>query len=196
MQQIHYWRTSSQPLKYKAIETSRYLSDELKNVVHPVKEENSFFAHPENLLLVIVFDKRKHIRELGLKRVLKARQRVSKGKNIQNFITPTLNFNARDYTELIHWSVTKLSPPPLLQKVSNDEITSIIQLGTEPNWAFKSFPCHTQAVERCGKLSTEASAKVCGQESRDGYIRPTLKSWAMMPEFTNKSQYRTTNAKN
>ncbi|CAH2100076.1 unnamed protein product [Euphydryas editha] len=70
---------------FKAIQTSRYLSDDLKKVVHPVIERNAFFAHPENILIAMIFDERKHIRELGLRRIYKARhsrQPCSKGKTI------------------------------------------------------------------------------------------------------------------
>lgn len=175
---------------YRAIETSRYLPGDLKKVVFSVIERNSFFAHPENLLMAMVFDDRKHIRELGLRRVLKARQTVPKGKGIRNFITPTLNFDAVDYTQLIDWNVEKISSPPLLRRVTNEEIHSFIQSGDIPDWDVKKFPCHTQAVERCVKLVTEASLKVCGPQSRDGFIRATLKSRSMMQEFNTKSQYK------
>jgi hypothetical protein len=36
---------------------------------------------------------------------------------------------------------------------------------------FEKLPCHTQAVERCVKLVTEASAAVCVTAARDGFIR-------------------------
>jgi hypothetical protein len=37
------------------------------------KNRNGYFGHPENLLLGMITDDRKHIRELGLRRILKAR---------------------------------------------------------------------------------------------------------------------------
>ena len=36
----------------------------------------------------------------------------------------------------------------------------------------------------------EASLKVCGPQSRDGFIRATLKSRSMIPEFDTKKQYK------
>ncbi|KAK4875539.1 hypothetical protein RN001_011961 [Aquatica leii] len=36
------------------------------------------------------------------------------------------------------------------------------------------FPCHTQAVERCIKLVTEASSLVCGAEARDEIFLPNV----------------------
>lgn len=166
------------------------MPDNLKQVVDPVIERNAFFAHNENLLFAMIFDKRTHIRELGLRRVLKGRERVSKGKTVRNFVPPKLNFNATEYTELIDWNSVKLSPPPLLRNTSNDEIKYFIQSGEVPNWVVKNFPCHTQSVKRCVKLVSEASMKVCGYESRNGYIKTTLESRSIMPEFSQKSHFK------
>ena len=59
----HLWQT---------IRKSRYLSDELKAVIDPVIQRNAYFGHPENILLCMITDNRKHIRELGMRRVLRA----------------------------------------------------------------------------------------------------------------------------
>lgn len=85
----------------------------------------------------MVFDKKRRIKELGIRRVLKARLKVSNGKGIRNFITPTLNFDAAHYTELIHWNVVKLSSSPLLRRVANKEIHSIVQSDNTSDWDVK-----------------------------------------------------------
>lgn len=51
------------------------------------------------------------------------------------------------------------------------------------------FPCHSQAVERCVKLVTEASAAVCGYEARDGFIKSRISSRTELPKFETKKQY-------
>lgn len=48
----------------KLISASRYLSTELKAIIDPVIQRNSYFAHPENLFLAMLTDPQKHIREL------------------------------------------------------------------------------------------------------------------------------------
>ena len=48
---------------------------------------------------------------------------------------------------------------------------------------------HTQPVERCLKLVTEASKKVCLEEGRDGLIANTLASRNQMPNFNSKKDY-------
>jgi len=58
---------------HQMIVKSRYLSPKHKKIVDPVIQRNAYFAHPENLLLAMITDHRPHIRELGLRRVMKAR---------------------------------------------------------------------------------------------------------------------------
>src|SRR6218665_3352464 len=41
---------------------SRYLSPKHKRIVDPVIHRNAYFAHPENLLLAMMTDYRRHIR--------------------------------------------------------------------------------------------------------------------------------------
>ena len=42
------------------------------------------------------------------------------------------------------------------------------------------YACHTQAVERCVKMATEASKSICRFEARDVQIRSKNKSREMM----------------
>lgn len=51
------------------------------------------------------------------------------------------------------------------------------------------FRCHLQAVERHIKLLTKASATVCGQEARDGFIRTKIESRDKLPKFDTKQQF-------
>ncbi|GBL96161.1 hypothetical protein AVEN_118716-1 [Araneus ventricosus] len=84
-------------------------------------------------------------------------------------------------------------PPPMLRDLSEDDIKSLINSDTTPIREIQKFPCHTQAVQRCNKLVTEASNKVCGHEARDGYIRATLKSRSVMSNFSKKSDFNPKN---
>lgn len=175
---------------FEVIQSTRFLPDNLLQVIDPVIERNAFFAHPENLLLRMIVDKRQHIRELGFRRIIKARNVTSTKNSIRSFQTPKINFSATEYSEMIDWTNTDLSPPPLLRRVSDEDIWSKVESGkTAEEWKFDKFPCHTQAVERCVKLVTEASQKVVGSSNRDGFIRTTLLSRATMPSFSSKSSF-------
>uniref|UniRef100_A0A6P7GFQ2 Lachesin-like n=1 Tax=Diabrotica virgifera virgifera TaxID=50390 RepID=A0A6P7GFQ2_DIAVI len=47
------------------IKFSRYLCEEHTQMTDPVIQRNDYFSNPENMLLSMLCDKRKHIRELG-----------------------------------------------------------------------------------------------------------------------------------
>ena len=72
-----------------------------------------------------------------------------------------------------NWQKVNLTEPSLTRSISDNEINHLIS-SKEKN--FPHLPCHTQAVERCVKLATEASSLVCGQNSRDGFICSKIKS--------------------
>src|ERR1043165_9013414 len=140
-----------------SIQRSRYLSADLKKVIDAVIQRNAYFAHPENILLSMVTDDNKTIRELGMRHILRAR---SESYGLRKFSIPTLNFNAQSYTDLIDWQLTDVTEPILLADVPVDEIEMLVGSGETPVMDFPRYPCHTQ-VERCVKLVTEASALVC-----------------------------------
>jgi len=175
----HVWQT---------IHNSRYLSDKLKAVVDPVIERNGYFAHPENLLLCMLSDERKTIRQLAMRRILRAR---SEQYGLRLFTVPKLNFAAKDYIDLIDWQDTPISEPPILANNSADDIEMFVASGDTPVMDFPKYPCHTQAVERCVKLVTESCSSVCGVTARDGFIRVRLESRKIMPSFESKCDYRT-----
>jgi len=131
-------------------------------------------------------DERKYVRELAMRRILKAR---SKKYGLRKFVVPKLNFTATDYVELIDWQQTDLSDPPLLANIANEDIEMYVAGGSIPTMDFPKYPCHTQSVERCVKLVTEAAASVCSARARDGFIRVRLQSRQLMPTFNTKSEY-------
>lgn len=56
---------------FKQIQLIRYLPAKLKAIVEDVVQRNSYFAHPENILLTMLGDDRKPIRKLAVSRILK-----------------------------------------------------------------------------------------------------------------------------
>jgi len=82
---------------------SRYLSPEVKKIVDSVIHRNAYFAHPGNLLLAMMTDHRPHIRELGLRRVMKARAAGAhpSGQTLRLKVPAKLNFYAVEYFDMI-----------------------------------------------------------------------------------------------
>ena len=50
------------------------LIPDIRNIVYPLIQRNAFFAHPENLLLYMINDESSDIRQLGWRRIKKARE--------------------------------------------------------------------------------------------------------------------------
>jgi len=169
------------------VHLSRSLPDEVKAVIDPVIQRNGYFAHPENILLAMITDEQELIKQLGLRRLLKARKQQPRG--IRKFAIPPINFNAESYVELINWMDLTITAPPLLSKIPVDEISGRIFGANHDLLPFVRVPCHTQAVERVVKLVTEASQAVCGENARNGLIRNRIESRQQMASFDNKIDY-------
>lgn len=162
---------------------------DLKNVVDKVIQTNGYFAHSENILIAMLCDKRLHVRELGLKQIKEARSsNSSSSKNVRKFKVPVINFDAEDYVKMIEWKVNTFTEPPLTKSLTENQLKTIIEDAPEKNTIF-AFPCHSQAVERCVKLVTQASATVCGPEARDGLIRSRISSLQILPKFDKKVDF-------
>jgi hypothetical protein len=63
---------------YETVHLVQSLPSQVKQIVQPVIQRNAYFAHPENLLLSMISDEKMNIRELGLRRLLKARKKTKK----------------------------------------------------------------------------------------------------------------------
>jgi hypothetical protein len=170
------------------INLSRALPEEVRAVIDPVIQRNAYFAHPENLLLAMAFDERDHVRQLALRRILKARQQQRTG--VRKFVIPQISFEAADYTELISWMDVDVTEPPLFSQIPTNEISGRIFETNDALLPLINVPCHTQAVERHVKLVTEASQSVCGERARNGFIKNRIASREQMNTFNNKRDYR------
>lgn len=56
-------------LFYKFIRWTQYLDSNLREIVNIVVKENAYYAHSENVLLAMLFDDEKKIRDLALKKL-------------------------------------------------------------------------------------------------------------------------------
>jgi len=176
---------------FNMIQKSRYMSPAHKKIIDPVIQRNAYFAHTENLLLCMVRDERAPIRELALRRILKARKEKDETDcSVRQFVVPKLNVDAKDYTEIVEWMSCKVTEPPILRNMTNDELWALINETEIPSVDFQRYPCHTQAVERGIKLVTEASKLVCDESSRDGLIRNRQNSRNKMAKFNTKKEYK------
>ncbi|XP_050340757.1 uncharacterized protein LOC126767235 [Bactrocera neohumeralis] len=70
-------------LFFKFIQSTRYLPPTLREIANTVIQNNSYFAHPENILLAMLYDKRKDVRERAIKKILHYRDKVCDPTNLR-----------------------------------------------------------------------------------------------------------------
>jgi hypothetical protein len=171
---------------FRMISRTREFSVEVRQVIEPVIERNAYFAHMENLILSLLTDEDLNVRRNAKEKIMVARAKERDAiktlpPNIRTFNVPKLNFNARQYNDLI-CPQELLAEPPIMKNINVDNDEELRNF-------LSQFPCHTQAVERAVKLTTEAASKVCGEENRDGYIRATIESRKVVASFGTKRHY-------
>jgi len=159
----------------------------MRTVVDKDISNNAYFCHPEYLLLAMLADDRKHVRELACRRILQCRPtNLNQRGGVRIFRVPEVNFDASNYMDVINSTKVDVSEPPLVAHLSPDDLQCIVDEDLGDKFLFPRLPFHTQAV----KPITEAASKVCGPEKRDGFIRTTLRSREMMPSFETKNIVR------
>ena len=127
---------------------------------------NSYMAHPEAVLLAMLGDERKEVRQEAVHLVQEARQRKTSNQ-LRSYNAPVINLDAQTYTELT--DVRKYARDsdeelPFISLFSTERLNELVD---EP--LHTSVPCHTQSTERSVKMTTEAAAAVTGVDRQDGY---------------------------
>jgi hypothetical protein len=174
---------------HKIIAATRSLDDRLRGIINKVLQNNSYFAHHENLLLAMTQDESGCIRELGYRRILKARQQNAEDGGVRRFAPPKLLLDATVYHQMIDWQAIRLTEPPATRNLSDEKLKELIQSREPLGDGLLDFPCHTQAVERIIKLVTDASGSVVGEQNRDGFIRARIEGRKRLPTFESKKDY-------
>ena len=156
---------------HELIQRSRYLEAEIRKQVDAVIQRNAYFAREENLVLTMLVDERASIRQLALRRISAARKHGSQNCSIQLFKVPKVNFQTKQYIDLIDWQRIIRVEPPLTKNISEQDLMLYVANSDLTYLSFLKFPCHSQAVERAVQLVSEVSRVVCGYERREGIIK-------------------------
>ncbi|GBM36889.1 hypothetical protein AVEN_14879-1 [Araneus ventricosus] len=110
------------------IKNSRYLSEDLKKLVDSVIYHNTFTAHPENLLLSMLAEERRHFRKLAVRRIIKARGSSSVER--RRFVVPKINFKANQHIEMIDWFKCDFTQPPITANFTVEQLKYIAENGS------------------------------------------------------------------
>ena len=166
-----------------------FLSDrpELLEKVNNVLKNNSFWAHPENMLLAFAMDSNPNLNAKALEIIQKLRK--SKAKRIRKFRKPGkfLNFEAQSYDELIDFKQFKPSlycSPPLLRDHSIQDIKT-----KNFDVDIMEVPAHSQHVERFVYLTSQAGLHARGEEAMDAWVLNKVISSEKYSSKSTKGQF-------
>ncbi|KAG7166080.1 hypothetical protein Hamer_G028665, partial [Homarus americanus] len=110
--------------------------------------------------------KREQIREREQKKKMKSEEAIQREEELCQdvyhfFDIPPINVNATKLSELVDLSLEVLEPP-LTTSLTSQELRNLKETPMQvPKW-----PSHTQSVERCVKMVTEAAGHVYSHERR------------------------------
>ncbi|KAG7169514.1 hypothetical protein Hamer_G027070, partial [Homarus americanus] len=111
--------------------------------------------------------KREQIREREQKKKMKSEEAIQREEELCQdvyhfFDIPPINVNATKLPELVDLSLEVLEPP-LTTSLTSQELRNLKETPMQvPKW-----PSHTQSVERCVKMVTEAAGHVYSHERRE-----------------------------
>lgn len=105
----------------------RQLPEDVQQTLRPVIQNNSYFFHPENVLLSMITDEDAIVRSDGYTKILLARNdatgciRQMFGPQVVNFI----NFESDSYIHMINWNKFELTEPPCLQFYTQEHLQAL-----------------------------------------------------------------------
>lgn len=147
-------------LLYKFICWTQYLDLNLKQIVHNVITQNAYYAHPENILLTMLFDDRKETRDLAIQKILYYRKYVEEPLELRAYKIPSINFNCTDYTDMIDLNdSSNLFEPPFTVNIPYEHLEQYLEK-PEPPLVNPMIPLHILETERHVEFLACGSKKV------------------------------------
>ena len=172
----------------KFIKYSRYLCPQLRRVIDAVIQNNCYFAHPENILLSMLYDNRKAIRDLAIRKILHYRDDLCESEDLRKYNKPKLNFECVNYVDMIDLSDDILTEPPYTKNIPYDHLKAFLEEDEIP-LCDPNFPCHIQGTERFVQLLTSVSRRVV-PKNREAVMAVTVESRSKIPRIESKKDLK------
>ena len=180
----HSWINGPEHFLY-LLELLRTQKMKAVEMVMPTVKRSAWYAHSEAILQFMLAREDRELRKKGVEKILEIRGEGDDDsqigdRSVRSRRTPEINTDARTLYDLIDWS--SASEPPL----TGDKTTAKIKTFIEHPMDVPDWPSHTQSIERCVKMVTEAAGHVYSHERREGYIRSQVVSRELMSRNRSK----------
>lgn len=151
-------------------------------LVSPTVQRSAWYARPDVILQAMLCSEEQTERQEAVNKIQLLRGQDQLGdSSVKPRKTPNINFKATKISELVDWS-TEVLEPPLTIGISTEDLSMFV----DRPMVVPAWPSHTQSVERCVKMVTEASSHVFSHERRESYIRAQVVSREIMSRNNSK----------
>ena len=158
-------------------------------------EINSYYGHPESVLLAAVYDDDKKVREWAVRKIIDAREYWNDHPNhfrqFKLLNGDLLDYDAKHYANLIKWEnlpLEEYADPPMLREYSIPQLWRHADQ-TEPIY-LPNVPVHSQAVERAVQRTSLAAETCIGYENRQVKILALIQDREKTGTDAKKSDYK------
>lgn len=167
----------------KFIQWTRYLEPNLRDVLDGVIQNNSYYAHPENILLTMLFDDRKALRDRAINRILYYRDKMHDPVILRVYKKYNINFDCVGYTDMIDMNDDSiLSEPAFTRNIPFDHLVEYLDFD-EPPLLDPQIPMHIQGTDRYVQLLTTASKR---ENNGEAVMAVTVESRQKIPRMERK----------
>lgn len=175
----------------KFIQWTQYMPNHLRGIINPVIQNNCYFAHSENVLFTMLFDDRKEIRRLALKKILYFRDNLCDSTMLRKYVKPKINFDCTDYVRMIDLeNKTLLSEPPFTRKIPYEHLQQYLEDvdDEDPPLQDPLIPCHIQGTERHVQLLASV-AKRSIDKNREGIMASVSEGRNKLPRMETRKDF-------
>ena len=184
---------------YQIVQLSRDLLEmdhpEVFSVVMGCIEDNSYYLHPENVVLSMVTDSDEKVRADGIQLIEKFRAQDEDRKQkcvglmkLRTFRKPkNIDFSGKNYHSMVDFNEFDeydVCSPPILRDYSIDDIKNC-----NFSEGFKKVPSHSQHVERFVALTSKAAECAVGYEQRHQWILNKMATCKKVPTSARKDDF-------
>ena len=154
-------------------------------------KNNSYFAHPEWILLAGLCDQDQQIRQKAVNYILLDRQRRAKpGYVVRKFVKPTVNFLAQTYWDLCSFNqcpIEYITEPAITFDVSDDDLKKCAT-GEKP-LVLPDIPIHSVNNERAVQATSIACQSYGTYEKRHSTLIMKLNCREKLPTGATKKHF-------
>lgn len=188
-----YWNDGPSHVQ-RLLTFSRDINSQIHLIVIKKIVNNSYYLHPENILLSMITDSNPDIRSKAYNRILSLRNIAGRTNNppFRIFRKPTadqINESSEHYSTLIDWDnfPETISEPPYTIHLTNEELH--YYKNSENILNVPKIPCHSQHTEFYVQVVSNVVSRVAGIARQNAEAQTVISSRQEMPRFESKQDF-------